>query len=145
MVEKHGTSRRRSWRKLPIGIEAESGEIIAIELTRKDIGDTARTGAMLDQITGLLASFTADDQVRVYEATVGRDPDAAVIGSPRSTTAVFAARVQFGRLPGQPAYQLPAQTDYSLGGTLLHWRSAPLGRTKIPGLGDTASTAISLQ
>ena len=34
-VEKHGTSRRRSWRKLHIGLDGESGEIVAIELTKK--------------------------------------------------------------------------------------------------------------
>ena len=35
LVEKHGTSRRRSWRKLHIGIDGETGEIVAIELTKK--------------------------------------------------------------------------------------------------------------
>src|SRR6202166_1275535 len=44
LVEKHGTSRRRSWRKLHIGIDAGSGEIVAIELTAKDVDDAARTG-----------------------------------------------------------------------------------------------------
>ena len=71
LVEKHGTSRRRSWRKLHNGIDAGSGEIVAIELTRKEIDDGTRTGALLDQITDPLASITADgayDQDRVYEA-----------------------------------------------------------------------------
>ena len=70
LVEKHGTSRRRSWRKLHLGVEAESGEIVAIELTRKEIDDAARSGALLDQITDPVASFTADgayDQDKVYE------------------------------------------------------------------------------
>jgi hypothetical protein len=31
LVEKHGTPRRRSWRKLHIGVDAESGEMVAIE------------------------------------------------------------------------------------------------------------------
>src|ERR1700736_5620001 len=47
LVEKHGTSRRRSWRKLHIGIDAGSGEIVAIELTAKDVDDGARTGEIL--------------------------------------------------------------------------------------------------
>ena len=59
-LKKHGTSRRPSWRKLHIGIDAESGEIVAIELTGKEIDDAARTGALLDQITDPVASFTAD-------------------------------------------------------------------------------------
>src|SRR6202035_6107104 len=50
LIEKHGTSRRRSWRKLHIGIDAENGEIVAIELTRKDVDDAARTGAPLDPL-----------------------------------------------------------------------------------------------
>ena len=33
LVERPGTSRRRSWRKLHLGVDGESGEILAIELT----------------------------------------------------------------------------------------------------------------
>src|ERR1700754_730461 len=87
-VEKHGTWRRRSWRKLHLGVDAESGEIVAIELTRKEIDDAARSGALLDQITDPIASFTADgtyDQDRVYQTVAERYPDAAVIVPPRST------------------------------------------------------------
>lgn len=91
LVEKHGTSRRRSWRKLHIGIDAWSGEIVAIELTKKDVDDAARTGALLDKITDPVASFTADgayDQDRVYQAVCERHPDAVVIVPPRSTAAL---------------------------------------------------------
>jgi len=94
LVEKHGTSRRRSWRKLHIGIESGSGEIVAIELTEKDVDDAARTGALLDQITDPVASFTADgayDQDRVYQAVTDRHPDAVVIVPPRSTAALSAS------------------------------------------------------
>ena len=96
LVEKHGTSRRRSWRKLHIGVDAESGEILAIELTRKEIDDAARTAALLDQLTSPLASFTTDgayDQDRVYETVAERHPNAAVIVPPRST-AVPSASVE---------------------------------------------------
>ena len=94
LIEKHGTSRRRSWRKLHIGIDAGSGEIVAIELTEKDVDDAARTGALLDQITDPVASFTADgayDQDRVYDAVTECHPDAAVIVPPRSTAALSAS------------------------------------------------------
>jgi Transposase DDE domain len=36
LVEKHGTSRRRSRRKLHIGLDGESGEIVASELPKKE-------------------------------------------------------------------------------------------------------------
>ena len=60
LVEEHGTSSRRSWRKLHIGIDGESGEIVAIELTKNESDDAARTDALLDQLPDPLASFTAD-------------------------------------------------------------------------------------
>jgi hypothetical protein len=94
LVEKHGTSRRRSWRKLHIGIDAGSGEIVTIELTEKDVDDAARTGALLDQVSDPIASFTADgayDQDRVYEAVAERHPDAEVIVPPRSTATLSAS------------------------------------------------------
>ncbi len=71
LIEKHGTSRRRSWRKLHIGIDANSREIVAIEVTGKDIDDAAMVDALLDQIADPIASFTADggyDQDRVSQA-----------------------------------------------------------------------------
>jgi len=39
LFEKHGTAKRRSWRKLHIGIDADSGEIVAFDLTDKDVDD----------------------------------------------------------------------------------------------------------
>jgi hypothetical protein len=94
LVEKHGTSHRRSWRKLHVGIDAGSGEIVAIELTGKDVDNAARAGEILDKITDPIASFTADgayDQNRVYQAVADRHPDAAVIVPPRSTAALSAS------------------------------------------------------
>jgi len=38
LVEKHATRTRRSWRKLHIGVDADTGQIIAAELTSKDVG-----------------------------------------------------------------------------------------------------------
>ncbi len=37
LVEKHGAKVRRSWRKLHIGLDADTGQIVAAVLTTKDI------------------------------------------------------------------------------------------------------------
>src|SRR3954468_21157849 len=37
LVEKHGTSKRRSWRKLHIGFDAVTGRIVAAILTNRDV------------------------------------------------------------------------------------------------------------
>jgi hypothetical protein len=58
--EKHGTKVRRSWRKLHIGMYAETGEIVAAELTTNDVDDTCQICPLLDQVAGPVASFTGD-------------------------------------------------------------------------------------
>src|SRR4030095_1292371 len=69
LVEKHGTQRRRSWRKLHIGVDASTGQILASKLTTSDVDDGSQVEPLLDQIADPLASFTGDgayDQAGVY-------------------------------------------------------------------------------
>jgi hypothetical protein len=88
LIEKHGTPRRRSWRKLHIGVNAETGQILASELTTHDVDDDSQVEPLLDQIAAPLASFIGDgayDQAGIY-GTIGKHhPDADVIVPPRST------------------------------------------------------------
>ncbi len=70
LLEKHGTKTRRSWRKLHIAVDADTGQIAAVALTANDVGDASQVGALLDQVDGPIASFTADgayDQDGVYQ------------------------------------------------------------------------------
>src|SRR5215211_6746302 len=72
LIEKHGTKTRRSWRKLHIGMDAGTGQIVASALTGREADDGAQVGPLLDQVAGPVASFTGDgayDQDGVY-ATV---------------------------------------------------------------------------
>jgi hypothetical protein len=88
LVEKHGTQRRRSWRKLHIGVDAETRQILASELTTSDFDDGSLVGPLLDQIPGPLASFIGDgahDQAGIYGTITKRHPEADVIVPPRST------------------------------------------------------------
>ncbi|MGA7866831.1 MAG: IS5 family transposase [Stellaceae bacterium] len=88
LVEKHAAKTRRSWRKLHIGVDADTGQIIAAELTGKDVDDGSRVGPLLEQIAGPVASFTGDgayDRDDVYREVCQRHPDAAVIVPPRSS------------------------------------------------------------
>src|SRR5204863_4501531 len=88
LVEKQATRTRRSWRKLHIGVDADTGQIIAAELTSKDVDDGSQVGPLLEQIAGPVASFTGDgayDRDDVYSEVCQRHPDAAVIVPPRSS------------------------------------------------------------
>jgi hypothetical protein len=88
LIEKHGTRRRRSWRKLHIGVDAETGQILASELTASDVDDGSQVEPLLDQIAVPLASFIADgayDQAGINGTIGKRHPGADVIVPPRST------------------------------------------------------------
>jgi len=104
LVEKHGTRTRRSWRKLHIGVEAGTGQIVAADLTTNDIDDGSQVGPLLDQVTSPIASFTGDgayDRDDVYDAVAERHPDAAVIVPPRA-------------VPSDTASTAPTQRDRHL-------------------------------
>jgi hypothetical protein len=88
LIEKHGTRRRRAWRKLHIGMDAEAGQILATELTTHDVDDGSQVGPLFEQVEGSLASLTGDgtyDRADVYDAVSKLHPDADVAIPPRST------------------------------------------------------------
>ena len=106
LLEKHVTKTRRSWRKLHIGVDAGTGWIVAASLTAKEVDDGAEVGPLLDQVTGVVSSFTADgghDQDRVYAGVAERHPEAAVIVPPRATA-----------VPSDTAATAPTQRDHHL-------------------------------
>src|SRR5215213_825756 len=106
LVEKHGTKTRRSWRKLHLGRDADTGQIVAATLTPHDGDDGSQVGPLLDQVDGQIASFTGDgayDQDGVYASVAERYPEAAIIVPPRSTA-----------VPSATAETAPTQRDRHL-------------------------------
>src|SRR5215216_2577113 len=106
LVEKHGTKTRRSWRKLHLGRDADTGQIVAATLTNNDVDDGSQVGPLLDQVDGPIASFTGDgayDQDGVYASVAERHPEAAVIVPPRATA-----------VPSATAETAPTQRDRHL-------------------------------
>ncbi len=86
--QKHGIRSRRRWRKLHLGMDAVTHEIVAVELTPDDVGDDSEIPDLLDQIDADVASLTADgadDGEAVYDAVAERHPEAVVIIPPRAT------------------------------------------------------------
>jgi len=116
LIEKHGTQTRRSWRKLHIGLDADTGQIVAATLTTKEVDDGAEVGPLLDQVAGAMASFTGDgayDQDGVAIAIADRHPVAAIIVPPRSTA-----------VPSATAEAAPTQRDRHLQSIAEHGRAA---------------------
>jgi hypothetical protein len=116
LFEKHGTKTRRSWRKLHIGVDADTGQIVAATLTTPDVDDGSQAGPLLDQVAGPVASFTADgayDQDGVYASVAERHPEAAVVVPPRATA-----------VPSETAESAPTQRDCHLQHIADHGRMA---------------------
>ncbi|ONG47518.1 IS5 family transposase [Pseudoroseomonas deserti] len=106
LVEKHGSRTRRSWRKLHIGVEADTGQIMAATLTTSDVDDASQVRPLLDQVADPIVSFTADgayDQHAVYCEVAARHAAAIVIVPPRSSA-----------VPSATAETAPTQRDQHL-------------------------------
>jgi hypothetical protein len=116
LVEKHGSRTRRSWRKLHIGVDADTGRILATELTGPEIDDGSQVGPLLNQVDGPVTSVTGDgayDRDDVYAVVAERHPEAAVIVPPRSSA-----------VPSQTAETAPTQRDRHLQAIAEHGRMA---------------------
>jgi len=106
LIEKHGAKTRRSWKRLHLGVDADTGQIVAAALTGREADDGAQVGPLLDQVPGPVASVTGDgayDQDGVYASVSERHPEAAIIVPPRSTA-----------VPSQAAETAPTQRDRHL-------------------------------
>ena len=67
--------RNRAWRKLYLAVDADSGQIVASDLTNHRIRDSTPVPALLEQTDQRLASLCVDgtyDRKSVYEAPRGR-------------------------------------------------------------------------
>ena len=102
-LEKHGGQARRSWRKLHLAVDPNTGEILASELTTNEEGDASLVGPLLDQIKRPIGTVLADgayDGEPVYRAVTAHSPGAEVIIPPRATA-----------MPSDTAESVPTQRD----------------------------------
>src|SRR5208283_719655 len=103
LFEKHGTAKRRAWRKLHIGIDADTGEIVAFDLTNKDFDDASHVETLLEQLDEAPASFMADgayDRASVLDAVLAGNPSARFVVPPCK-----------GAVTGPTAATSPTQRD----------------------------------
>jgi len=88
LQEKHGRKSRRSWRKLHLAVDANTGLIVASVLTEQDVDDPTQVGPLLDQIEHEIGQVTADgayDGEPTYDTIAKRDPHINVVIPSRAT------------------------------------------------------------
>jgi hypothetical protein len=91
-VRTHGKSKRRTWRKLHLGVEPESGEIQAAELTEAKVSDDAMVAPLLEQVDQPIDALAADgayDKRKVYDALNQHAPGARALIPPRKNARIW--------------------------------------------------------
>ena len=75
-VRQHGWNKRRTWRKLHLGVDEATGEIVAQTLTTNSQDDAGQVEPLLDQIEAPIAAVGGDgayDRRKVFEALAASD------------------------------------------------------------------------
>ena len=75
-IRKHRTLRRRTWRKLHLGVDETTKEIVAMDLTASNVHDAGRLSSLLSKTPGSIGQVSADrayDTGSCYEAVLQHD------------------------------------------------------------------------
>ena len=90
LEEKHGAKSRRTWRKLHLAVDADTGMIVAQILTDQHTDDPSQGGPLLAQVEEEISKVTADgayDGAPTYQ-TIAQQGDAIAVVIPPRKTAV---------------------------------------------------------
>jgi hypothetical protein len=98
-TRQHGISKRRTWRKLHLGVDEETGEIVAMVVTTNDMADGEVLEDILEQIEGKIEQVSTDgayDHRHCYDEIDARGAKAVI--PPRKDAKIW----QHGNRKGRP-------------------------------------------
>ena len=105
-VKKHGATYQRTWRKVHLGVDADSLEIVSCQLSGSRVQDSAVLATLLNDITTEIDTIIADgayDTFSCYEMALRR-----------KAKAIFPPR-RDARLSAQTPYHKKAASDEAIG------------------------------
>ncbi|MFN3422591.1 MAG: IS5 family transposase, partial [Armatimonadota bacterium] len=100
-VRQYGYSKRRTWRKVHLAVDSESGEIQAVELTEANVHDAKVVRLMLGEVERPLVSAVLDgsyDRREVYQALQEHSPWVHLAIPPRQDARIW----RHGNTKGPP-------------------------------------------
>jgi hypothetical protein len=97
LVEKHGTQHRAVVEKVAPRPRCRTSEIVASALTDRDVDDACRSGPLLDQVAGAVASFIANGAYGHSKRPHTARPPPPVRGRARPRGLAAALRLQRAR------------------------------------------------
>lgn len=89
-TRQHGISKRRTWRKLHLGVDEATGEILAAVVSTNDVSDAEVLPDILDAIADEIEQVSADgayDQRKCYDAV--RERKAKAVIPPRKRAKIW--------------------------------------------------------
>lgn len=92
----HGKNKHRTWRKIHIGIDRKTQEIVALDLTLSNVHDSKMTASLIEQVEKI-ASVTGDkgyDNKNAYDPIASAGAKAII--PPRSGAALKQKNVSWG-------------------------------------------------
>lgn len=95
-VRKHGYSKRRTWRKVHLAMDANTGQICAVLMTHQDVGDGEVLPDLLDQISagtpiGIVGGDGAYDTRQCHAVIAAREATPSI--PPRDGAAPWPQRI----------------------------------------------------
>lgn len=91
-VRQHGVSKRRTWRKLHVGVNPQDGEFQAVLLTENSVSDDNAVAGLLAQIEQELDKFAADgayDKRKVYDSLNAHSLGVNILIPPRKNARIW--------------------------------------------------------
>jgi len=91
-VRQPGVSKRRTWRKLHVGVNPQDGEFQAVLLTDNSVSDDNAVAGLLVQIEQELDEFAADgayDKRKVYDSLNAHSPGVNILIPPRKNARIW--------------------------------------------------------
>lgn len=80
-TRQHGVSKRRTWRKMHLGVDEATGEIVAVVTTERDVGDCEVLPQLLEAISDEIEQVSADgayDTIACHQAIAARQARPAI-------------------------------------------------------------------
>jgi len=77
-VRQHGISKRRTWRKLHVAVDAQTQEVVAVELTANFVGDAEVLPDLLDQLDDTESADGAYDTAQCHQTILNKGARALI-------------------------------------------------------------------
>ena len=89
-VRKHGSSKRRRWIKVHLAVDADEKDVVGVEVTTEQWGDSEVFAGLIDQVEGKIEQIDADGSYDTRQSyDVAQDRQASLVVPPRENAVAW--------------------------------------------------------